>query len=284
MSNTKEYTGWTVWEPSDNELVDLCTSDTCPLTLKENEYLIIKTQEPTLMYYKMKNGKLEKINRAPIKFQNPKDGRTYKVINPLNPEQVCAFDLLHDESVTVKLITGKYGSGKTLMLTAAALEGLRNKRFERIVWIRNNIDVKDTADLGALPGDINDKLWPYLGPFIDQVGDVAKVQKMISEGQLELQPLQYLRGRNIENSVIICTESQNLTLEHCRLIIARAAANTEVWFDGDFKQFDKTAFEKSKGLENMVKLLSDDKLFGYVKLLKTERSATAALADKLDIL
>lgn len=280
----KEYTGWKVWTPTDEELVYLYQDGTCPLDLLENEYLIVldRVDGTVASVYKKKNGILEKANRASIKINDPKDGRIKKVYNPRNPEQVCAFDLLHDDSVTVKLITGRWGTGKTLLLVTAALEALREKRFEKIVWIRNNVDVKDTKDLGALPGEIIDKLLPFLGPFIDHVGDKQKVEKMIKEGQLEIEPLQSLRGRNIENSIIICSESENLTKEHIQLIIARAAEGSAVWLDGDTHQRDKTAFEKSKGLETMIKRLSGNPLFGYVKLIKTERSATAALADKLD--
>lgn len=280
----KEYTGWKVWTPTDEELAFFYSDKTCPLDLIENEYLIIidRMDGTVAGVYKKKEGKFEKANRAAIKINDPKDGRLKKVFNPRNQEQICAFDLLHDDSVTVKLITGRWGTGKTLLLVTAALEALREKRFEKIVWIRNNVDVKDTKDLGALPGEIIDKLLPFLGPFIDHVGDKQKVEKMIKEGQLEIEPLQSLRGRNIENSIIICSESENLTKEHIQLIIARAAEGSAVWLDGDTHQRDKAAFEKSKGLETMIKRLSGDPLFGYVKLIKTERSATAALADKLD--
>ena len=143
-------------------------------------------------------------------------------------------------------------------------------------------DVKDTKDLGALPGEIIDKLLPFLGPFIDHVGDKQKVEKMLKEGQLEVEPLQSLRGRNIENAIIICSESENLTKEHIQLILARAAEGSAVWLDGDTRQRDRAAFEKSKGLETMINKLAGEHLFGYVHLTKAERSATAALADKLD--
>lgn len=280
----KEYTGWKVWTPTDEELAFFYEEGQCPLELTENEYLIIidRIDGTVASVYKKKSGIFEKANRAAIKINDPKDGRVKKVYNPRNPEQICAFDLLHDDSVTVKLITGRFGSGKTMMLVTAALEALREKRYEKIVWIRNNIDVKDTKDLGALPGSLYEKAEPFLGPFIDHVGDKLKVEKMIHEGQLEIQPLQFLRGRNIENAIIMCSESQNMTRDHLALIISRAAEGSAVWLDGDFKQFDKTAFEKSKGLETLIKRLSGDPLFGYVKLIKTERSATAALADKLD--
>ena len=280
----KEYTGWKIWTPTNEELVELYQNNVCPLDLLENEYLIVMDQIDGTVNgtYKMKNGTLEKVNRAPIKIKDPKDGRVNKVYTPRNPEQVCAFDLLHDDNITVKLITGRWGTGKTLLLVTAALEALREKRFEKVVWIRNNVDVKDTKDLGALPGEVLDKLLPFLGPFVDHVGDKMKVEKMIKEGQLEIEPLQSLRGRNIENAIIMCSESENLTKEHIQLIIARAAEGSTVWLDGDVRQRDKAAFEKSKGIETMIKKLAGDPLFGYVKLIKTERSPTAALADKLD--
>ena len=280
----KEYTGWKVWTPTDEELVCLYQEGSCPLDLFENEYLIItdRTDGSVAAVYKKKGDKLVKVNRASIKINDPKDGRVKKVYNPRNPEQVCAFDLLHDDSVTVKLITGRWGTGKTLLLVTAALEALREKRFEKIVWIRNNVEVKDTPALGILPGEIIDKLLPYLGPFIDHVGDKQKIEKMIKEGQLEVEPLQSLRGRNIENAIIMCSEAENLSKEHIQLILARAAEGSAVWMDGDIFQRDRVSFEKSKGLETMIKRLSGNPLFGYVKLIKTERSATAALADKLD--
>lgn len=280
----KEYTGWKVWEPTDAELVDLYQEGKCSVDLLENEYLIIKdrTDDSVANIYKKKNGKMDRISRAAIKIRDPKDGRTNKVYNPRNTEQICAFDMLHDPDTTVKVITGKWGTGKSMMLVAAALEALREKRFEKIVWIRNNVDVKDTKDLGALPGDVYDKLIGFLGPFIDHVGDKMKVEKMVREGQLEIEPLQSLRGRNIENAIIMCSEAENLSKEHLQLIIARAAEGSNIWIDGDTRQRDKASFEKSRGIETLIEKLAGDPLFGYVKLVKTERSATAALADKLD--
>lgn len=171
--------------------------------------------------------------------------------------------------------------GKTLMLVTAGLQALKEKRFDKIVWIRNNIDVKDTKDLGALPGEVNEKLMPFLGPFIDHAGGKQAVEKMLEEGQLVVEPLQFLRGRNLENTLIMCSESENLTREHLQLIVARCAEGSHLWLDGDTAQRDKTSFEKSKGLERLIESLAGDKLFGYVNLTQVERSATASLADKI---
>ena len=275
------YQGWKKWTPTIQELADYYTYGACPLDLKENEYLIIidANDNRDIEIVKMREGKLVKINHASFKSrsENGKD----KIITPRNPEQKCAFDMLSDSRTTVKLITGSFGSGKTMALVTAGLQALKENRFSKIVWIRNNIDVKDTKDLGALPGDVYEKLMPFLGPFIDHCGGENAVKKLIDDGKLVVEPLQYLRGRNLENTLIMCSESENLTREHLQLIIARCAEGSHLWLDGDTGQRDKLSFEKSQGLERMIKSLAGDKLFGYVNLTKVERSETASLADKI---
>ena len=188
---------------------------------------------------------------------------------------------MKDRTKTIKVITGTWGTGKTLLMVTAALEALKNNEFDRIVWIRNNVDVKDTKDLGALPGEVIDKLLPFLGPFRDHAGDNA-VRTMLNKGSLVVEPLQSLRGRNLERCIIMCSECENLTKEHIQLIIARAAEGSEVWLDGDNRQRDKVAFEKSKGIETVIERLKGQKLFGFVHLVQSERSQTAAMADLLN--
>lgn len=202
-------------------------------------------------------------------------------ITPRNEEQVCAFDLMKDQSKTVKLLTGTWGAGKDLIMASSALEQLKLGHYERIVWIRNPINLKDTPDLGALPGEVIDKLLPYLGPFIDNAGE-ASVRAMLSKGTLAVEPLQALRGRNFENSILICSEAENLTYDQLKLIVARVADGGCLYINGDVRQRDKAIFEKSRGLEKFIQCLAGDPLFGYVHLPKSERSATASLADKLD--
>lgn len=168
-----------------------------------------------------------------------------------------------------------------MFLVSAALNMLNRGHYEKIIWIRNNIDVKDTKDIGALPGEVVEKLLPYLGPFIDHVGE-DEVKSMINTGRLVVEPLQFLRGRNFENSIIMCSEAENLTKEHIQLIIARAAEGSIVMFDSDSKQRDKAIFDKSRGVETMIEKFKGNKLFGYVHLVKGERSETATMADLLN--
>ena len=295
------YTGWKKWTPTSEDWVELYANGTVPVQLKENEYLIVKSDGNSTIFYCYENGQLRKFTGGSIKttkddtavlLEPKQDGKQHSssqkyskgknvVITPRNEEQVCAFDLMKDPTKTVKLLTGTWGTGKTLILVSAALEALKAGRFKRIVWIRNNVDVKDTKDLGALPGEVIDKLLPFLGPFIDHAGENS-VRTMLNKGTLVVEPLQSLRGRNFDDTLIMCSEAENLTKEHIQLIIARAAEGSEVWFDADNRQRDKASFERSKGIETLIERFAGQKLFGYVHLVKSERSETAAMADLLN--
>ena len=119
-------------------------------------------------------------------------------------------------------------------------------------------------------------------PFADHCGGVDGLMQLIHDGKLEVIPLAFLRGRSIRNAIIYSMESENLTKEQIQLIMGRVDEGSILLMDGDIKQRDKAAFEKSMGLEKMVSALKGNKLFGYVHLVKSERSEVAALADLLD--
>ena len=285
MQQNSFYTGWVKWVPNGDEWVELYEKGKTPFTMLENQYLLTyeedKEGKQTLTHaYCYEGDKLRKVSRGSINISKKRE-KDSKVIYPRNDEQICAIDMLLDESKTIKLLTGSWGTGKTMLLVSTALNMLNRGRYDKIIWIRNNIDVKDTKDIGALPGEVIEKLLPYLGPFIDHVGE-DEVKSMISNGSLIVEPLQFLRGRNFENSIIMCSEAENLTKEHIQLIIARAAEGSIVMFDADNRQRDKVIFEKSKGIETMIERFKGNKLFGYVHLVKGERSATAAMADLLN--
>ena len=196
--------------------------------------------------------------------------------------QELASDMLQDKTSTVKLVTGTWGTGKTMSLVVAALEAVEKGEFEKIIWVRNNVQVKDTDQIGALPGDEHAKLLPYLGPMMDHVGGADGIDLLISHGQLEVIPLAFLRGRSIRNAIIISSEAENLTKEHIQLLLGRVDKGSNLWMDADLKQRDRAVFEKSAGIETMIDRLKGEKLFGYVHLVKSERSETARLADKLN--
>lgn len=245
--------------------------------LKENQYLLIKDKTGEVVdKYCYQNGELRQ-----VMFQ--KLGGTYTgTIKPRNPQQICAFDMLKDKTSKIKLITGRFGSGKTMAMTMAALELIEKGKFDKIVWVRNNVSVKDAPEIGFLPGSEIDKLMPYVMPLADHAGGEEGIKKMLENGTLEVIPLGHLRGRSLRNSIVFCTECENLTKQHIQLLMGRIDEGSQLWLDGDTKQRDRSIFEQSAGLEKMIARLAGNKLFAHIHLEKSERSEVAALADLLD--
>lgn len=245
--------------------------------LRENQYLLIKDITGEVVdKYCYQNGELRQVMFHKI-------GGTYTgAIKPRNPQQVCLFDMLKDKTSKIKLVTGRFGSGKTIAMTNAALELIEKGKFERIVWVRNNVSVKDAPEIGYLPGTEIDKLMPYVMPLADHAGGEDGIKKMLENGTLEVIPLGHLRGRSLRNSIVFCTECENLTRQHIQLLMGRIDEGSQLWLDGDTKQRDRAIFEQSAGLERMVERLAGNKLFAHIHLEKSERSEVAALADLLD--
>ena len=242
----------------------------------ENQYLIVKNDNGDIDHFKWSNGSHKKLSYKTI------NNSFVSKIKPRNPQQICAFDLLQDKNTTIKILTGRFGSGKTFLMVANALQLLYENKFDRIVWVRNNVNVKDTKDLGALPGTEFEKLLPFVMPLADHVGGVDGIEMLIRQGKLEVQHLGFIRGRDIKNSIIICSEAENLTKQHVQLLIGRVGEGSNLWLDGDFKQTDAKVFEDNNGLNIAIDKLKGHPLFGYVHLEKSERSETSALADLLD--
>lgn len=271
-----EYTGYMNWAPTSEELSKFYQNGTCPIELVENEYLILRDEfEKAFDYYHKTEGKLEKVPYTKV------GARDFDVLKPRNPEQYCAFYSLMNPKTTIKLITGTWGTGKTCSVVAAANQMLSEGKFDKIVWVRNNIELKDTSPIGALPGDLHSKLLPYLGPFIDHTTEEYTME-LIEKGKLTVEHLGFLRGRDFKHSILIVTEAENLTLSQLQLIIARLGEGSILMMDADVRQRDKKVFEDSRGIETMIDRLAGEELFETVKLVKTERSASSALADKLN--
>lgn len=273
-----KYTGYKDLVLTDEQFAEVYTNKTLSgEEFVENEYLIARSEDGQVQdKFRFTKGKLEQIKFTT--FDNTYTGQ----LKPRNVHQELAFDMLKNRDITVKLVTGTWGTGKTLSLVVAALEAVQKGYFDKVIWIRNNVQVKDTDKMGALPGDEYDKLLPYLGPMMDHVGGEDGAKMLIYGKKLEIIPLPFLRGRSIKNAIIISSEAENLTKEHIQLLLGRVDEGSHLWMDADLKQRDRTVFEKSAGIEKMIERLSGEPLFGYVHLIKSERSATARLADKLN--
>ena len=275
-----DYKGYIEIQLEDEKLAGFYTNKEVYVelfSLKENQYLLIKDSTGEIVdKYCYQNGELRQVLFCKL-------GGTYTgAIKPRNPQQVCLFDMLKDKTSKIKLVTGRFGSGKTLAMTNAALELIEKGKFERIVWVRNNVTVKDAPEIGYLPGTEIDKLMPYVMPLADHAGGEEGIRKMLENGTLEVIPLGHLRGRSLRNSIVFCTECENLTRQHIQLLMGRIDDGSQLWLDGDTKQRDRAIFEQSAGLERMVDRLAGNKLFAHIHLEKSERSEVAALADLLD--
>ena len=220
---------------------------------------------------------------VPIKYKKINNRFTGE-IKPLNDQQRLAFDMLQNDDITVKMLAGTFGSGKTMLMVSSAIDMIEKHKVEKLIWIRNNIEVKNTKELGALPGTLLDKLGAasFAGPLADHLGGEAGLEYWINNGQVEVAHLGFIRGRDYKNSILMVSEAENLTKEHIQLLLGRVGEGSMLWLDGDLKQTDEAVFENNSGMRKAIAALTGDPHFAYVYMPKTERSETARLADLLD--
>lgn len=273
----EEYAGFKTIQITDDN-ADAIYGEKNPDTfgLLNGEYLVVTDQngEPTDTF-RREGDRLE-----PVGFRTV-NSAYLGVIKPRNVHQKLAIHMLFSPN-TIKVLTGPFGSGKDLLMCSAAVELLEKERFEKIVYVRNNIEVKDSRPIGFLPGSSDDKLLPFAMPLADHVGGTEGLAHLISRDMIEVTHLGFIRGRDIRNSVILCSEAENMTKQHIQLLIGRVGEGSELWINGDMKQCDGRVFAENSGLMTAVDKLKGHPLFGYVRLMKTERSETAAMADLLD--
>lgn len=277
----QEYIGYKIVGCDDPLIAEMFEGElkTNVFGCKTNEYILIPKEDSAKaeLYAYRWDGE----EYIPVKPRHI-SSRFLGKVSPRNPQQVCAVDMLYNHDITVKMIAGKFGSGKTFLMSAAGVDLLERNRFERIVYVRNNIEVKNSKPIGYLPGTYNEKLMPFAAPLADHLGGSSGLEMMIGDRKIEIVHLGFIRGRDIKNAIILCSEAENLTKEHIQLLISRVGEGSELWLDGDVKQKDADVFVRNSGMSIAIERLSGHKRFGYVKLFKAERSETAALADLLD--
>lgn len=211
-------------------------------------------------------------------------------IDPRNAEQTFAIEALSNPDIQLVSLTGKAGTGKTLLALAAALQ--QHKRYKQIFLARPIVPLAN-RDLGFLPGDVKEKMDPYMQPLYDnltvikhkfshQSPEFLRINDMMKEDKLVITPLAYIRGRSLSSIFFIVDEAQNLTPHEIKTIITRAGEGTKMVFTGDIEQIDSPYLDiASNGLSYLSDKMKDQDIFAHVNLIKGERSFLAELASKL---
>ena len=165
---------------------------------------------------------------------------------------------------------GPAGTGKTYLAVAAAIDALLNERVDRIILIRPAVEAGEK--LGFLPGDLSQKVDPYLRPLYDGLYEmlgIEKTEKLMAKGIVEIAPLAYMRGRTLNNSFIIVDESQNTTKEQMKMVLTRMGFGSYLVINGDLTQIDLPKNIDS-GLSNAVKVLKDTDGIGFTRFLSRD--------------
>ena len=225
-----------------------------------------------------------------MEFFRKVDKNTIYGIKPRNAEQTFAVDALTNTDIPLVSLTGKAGTGKTLLALASALNVRKNYRQ---LYVARPIVPLSNKDIGFLPGDVQSKIEPYMQPLWDnlrviqdQFSETDKqhqaINSMIKDNKLVIEALSYIRGRSLQRIFFIVDEAQNLTPHEIKTIITRVGEGAKIVFTGDIYQIDHPYLDsQSNGLSYLIDHFKGQKLYAHINLEKGERSVLAELAANL---
>lgn len=261
--------------------------------LSPNQFLVLRNPELTsqsaLARYDAWDGKLRLVGRR-------KDS-VWSIL-PRNKEQLFALELLLDDRVQVVTLSGIAGTGKTLLAIAAGLKRtVEDGRYRRMLVSRPIFPLG--RDLGFLPGDLSEKLNPWMKPIFDNLeylfgaggsdedearrrGGQASYQYLLDRNIVQVEPLTYIRGRSLPHQYMLVDEAQNLTPHEVKTVISRAGEGTKIVLTGDPYQIDNPYVDAtSNGLSHVIERFKGSLISGHVTLTKGERSELSELASRL---
>ena len=282
------YTGTRIIEEVTDELIDQLYSEEGSLALSEfplseplqpNEYMILRSgNKSVLATYDSQQKLIRKVEK-----------RAVSGIVPRNAEQIFAFNALLNPKISLVTISGKAGTGKTLLALAA---GLEQRNLYRQIYLARPIVPLSNKDIGYLPGDISAKISPYTQPLFDNLGviqahnregkNAPHFRDLLESEKLVISALSYIRGRSLVKIFFIVDEAQNLTPHEVKTIVTRAGEHTKIVFTGDIFQIDHPYLDShSNGLTHIIAKMQGEKLYAHINLEKGERSELADLASNL---
>lgn len=233
-------------------------------------------------------GRYDATKKEVMALRTPREG--LMGVRPRNKEQSYAIDLLLDENIRLVTLVGKAGTGKTLLALAAGLK----KTVEEGVYTRLLVSrpvMPLGRDIGFLPGDVDEKLNPWMQPIFDNLEFLFSAgsrrgprayAELLESGQIQVEPLTYIRGRSLPQQYMIVDEAQNLTPHEVKTIITRSGDGTKIVLTGDPGQIDNPYVDSaSNGLTIAADKFRHEKLAGHIVLSKGERSDLAEIAANL---
>jgi PhoH-like ATPase len=283
------YTGRRLVEGVPGDVIDQmykepyeCDAAALPLNdvLQPNEYMIVRNgRKSALAMFDALTHTIRHVEKLPAYG-----------ITPRNAEQTFALNALLNDKIQLVTLSGKAGTGKTLLALAG---GLETRKQYRQIFVGRPIVPLSNKDIGFLPGDVHSKLDPYMQPLYDNLGVIQnqfpesemkyrRIKEFLEEEKLVISPLSYIRGRSLVKIYFIVDEAQNLTPHEVKTIITRAGEGTKMVFTGDIFQIDHPYLDsQSNGLSYLIEKMQGQSLYAHINLEKGERSELAELASNL---
>ena len=287
------YPGFRLFEDLPSEVLDKLGEPSGELQQEElapeaslypNEYLVLRNGKKSALATVFPGDK----DHGPIIRKI--DKTTVYGITPRNAEQIFAVNALLNRHIKLVTLTGKAGTGKTLLALAAALES--RGEYRQILLTRPLVSLSN-KDIGFLPGDITAKIRPSMQPLYDNLAVISgqfpeksemfqRLRTMLDGDKLAIEPLAYIRGRSLVKMFMIVDEAQNLTPHEVKTIITRAGEGTKIVFTGDINQIDHPYLGiHSNGLRTLIDKMQGQKIYAHIDLRKGERSELAELASNI---
>ena len=276
LDNDGHYNGWAKLTLTKEEIDDFYMKNKISVEddLYENQFVVAGNGQQSLLA----------IHRGGEIF--PLQQNIAKVINlvPRNKEQRFAVEALRDPNIPLVTLTGLAGSGKTFLSLMAAMEGLQEEIYSRIIITRSLQPVG--RDIGYLPGGLEEKMHPWLGPIFDNIRhafkDTAYFDVMMQKGKIEVAPLSFIRGRTFPDSFVLVDESQNASIHELKTIVTRVGENSKIVLLGDTDQIDTPYITKrNNGLSIVSEKFKRSKNHAHVHLPRGQRSNLATEASRL---